>query len=256
MLTEKYYFSQKNNQKYVGASQYKSFLKCEAAMLAELNGEYEKPKSDALLQGSYIDAYFTGNLEKFRLKNPEIFKKDGTLKASFEHLNYVIQRLSEQPFMLSLLSGKHQKIFTGEINSVPVKIKIDSFLPSQAIVDLKCMKDFEPVYVPEKGKLPWFEAWGYDLQGAIYQEIVRQNTGEELPFILVAVTKEKEPDFDVIQIDQEILDFELDKFSKDIVRLDAVKKGLIEPERCGQCDYCKKIKIISKIRKSGDFYFE
>ena len=74
----------------------------------------------------------------------------------------------------------------------------------------------------------WVEAWEYDLQGAVYQEIVRQNTGEQLPYVLAAATKEKDPDLAVIEIPQELLDFELDRFKKNVQFFDGIKK--LEPE--------------------------
>ena len=69
---------------------------------------------------------------------------------------------------------------TGDIFGVPFKIKIDSYLPDK-IVDLKIMRDFEPIYVEGKGRVSFIEAWGYDIQAGVYQEIVRQNTGKQLP---------------------------------------------------------------------------
>lgn len=238
--------------KYMSVSQYKSFMACEAAALAELNGSYVRPKSDALLQGSYVDAHFEGTLDIFKAKNPELFKRDGNLQAKYANLDYVIERVEKQPLMVSLLGGEKQKIFTGEISGVPVKIKIDSYRPDM-IVDLKCMKDFAPIYKEGQGRLPWFEAWGYDIQGAVYQEIVYQNTGKKLPFVLVAVTKEKEPDVCVLEISQENMDFELDRFKENIIRIDALKHGLISPERCEKCDYCKKTKMLTEIMKQEDF---
>lgn len=253
MLTNENYFSPENQMKYTGVSQYKAFMNCEEGALAELLGNWEKPKSDALLQGSYVDAHFEGTLDIFKAKNPDLFKRDGLLKANFANLDYIIERIENQPFMMSLLSGEKQKIMTGEICGVPVKIKIDSYFP-ELIVDLKCMKDFAPIYKEEQGRLPWFEAWGYDIQGAVYQEIVYQNTGKKLPFVLVAATKEKEPDLSVVRLSQENLDFELERFKQNIVRIDAVKHGFIEPTRCEKCDFCKHTRIITEITDQEDLY--
>ena len=90
---------------------------------------------------------------------------------------------------------------TGEIDGVPVKIKMDSYHPDRAIVDLKIMRDFQPVWVDGKGKLPFAEAWGYDIQGAIYRAV----EGNSLPFILAAATKEKVPDIALISIPTDVL---------------------------------------------------
>ena len=144
---------------------------------------------------------------------------------------------------------------TGEIEGVKVKIKVDS-LHKDKIVDLKVMRDFQPVYVPEIGRQPWFEGWGYDLQGAVYQEIVRQNTGEKLPFYLAAATKEKVTDIDIVEIEQEALDFALERFNRDVEYFDAIKKGAVEPIRCEKCDYCKQTKVLKVPTSSNEFYFD
>ena len=150
------------------------------------------------------------------------------------------------------LSGEKQVIMTGSIKGVPIKIKIDSLRPKE-IVDLKIMKDFEPVYVQDMGLLPWFRGWEYDLQGAVYQEIVRQNTGKRLPFVLAAATKEKVTDIDNIQLSQDTLDCAMERFERDVELFDAIKKGVIDPERCGTCDYCKMTKTLKKPTDSDEY---
>ena len=65
-LTEGNYFSDEMNLKYTGSSQIKSFLNCEAKTLAELKGEWEEPKSDAMLVSSYIDEAISGTLDTFK----------------------------------------------------------------------------------------------------------------------------------------------------------------------------------------------
>ena len=59
-LNSKNYYGKKANQEYMSVSQYKSFLKCEACAMAELNGEYEREESSALLLGSLVDEMLTG----------------------------------------------------------------------------------------------------------------------------------------------------------------------------------------------------
>ena len=244
MLTNENYFSPEHARKYMSVSQFKAFEKCQAAALAELEGHYEREKTTALLIGSYVDAHFEGTLDVFKAKNQVLFKKDGTLKSEYINADRMINRVEQDEMFMEYMSGQSQVIMIGEIEGVPVKVKIDSYHPGRMIVDLKCMKDFAPIFKPGQGRLNWVEAWEYDLQGAVYQEIVRQNTGEKLPFFLAAVTKEKEPDIAVIEVGQEYLDFQLDRLRKSIQLYDAIKQGLIEPERCERCDYCKATKIL------------
>lgn len=252
-LTKRNYFSHKANKEYMSVSQFKSFRKCQAAALAELRGRYQREQTTALLVGSYVDSYFEGTMKAFQNRNPEIFKRDGTLKAEYIQVNSVIERIGRDKLFSSYLSGRKQVIMTGQIKGVPVKIKIDS-LHCDKIVDLKVMKDFESIYDPEKGRIPWFEAWGYDLQGAVYQEVVRQNTGEQLPFYLAAATKEKISDIDIVHIPQSMLDFALEGFKRDVEMYDAIKKGIIEPERCEKCEYCKASKVLSEPTEADEFY--
>lgn len=180
-MTNNTYFSQKNQMKYMSASQFKAFLKCEAAALAELRGEYVRPQTAALLVGSYVDAYFEGTADAFTAAHPEMFTKQGNLKSEFQHANKIIARITQDKLFMQMLSGKKQVIKTGKIGGVPFKIKMDSYFPEKLIVDLKIMRDFQPIWNADKQqKVHFIEAWGYDIQGAVYQAI----EGHHLPFFM------------------------------------------------------------------------
>ena len=86
-----------------------------------------------------------------------------------------------------------------------IRLRLTAITRVKAIVDLKCMKDFSKQW--DNGKyVNFIDFWRYDIQGAIYQEIVRQNTGERLPFIIAGATKEKETDLGLFEIPQDVLD--------------------------------------------------
>lgn len=243
-LTAKYYFSKNSNLKYCGSSQFKSFLKCPAMAMAELNGEWEREESTALLVGSYIDAYFEGKLDEFKAEHPEIFKKDGTLKSEYIKAEEIIARVSKDELFMRYMSGGKQVIKTGEIEGVPFKIKIDSFHKGKAIVDLKIIKDFEPIWNEEKGvREDFIQHWGYDYQAAIYQAI----EGNKLPFFICAATKEANPDFAVIQIPQAWIDSAMSIIKHEIGIIDAYKRGEIEAPRCEKCAYCRQTKKLTRV---------
>lgn len=252
-LTDRNYFSRRATREYMSASQFKDFAQCEAGALARIRGKYPEKQSAALLLGSYIDAYFGGTIDAFRGEHPEIFKKTGDLKAEFAAANVAISRIESQKTMMHYLSGEKQRIMTGEIAGVPFKIKIDSYLPGKAIVDLKYMRDFESVYLDDMGRVPWWQAWGYDIQGAIYREIVRQNTGKTLPFILDAATKEEEPDLTLKELDRKTLDAALRLVVADAPRYDAIKRGIIKPTRCEKCRYCRMTKKVKLTNTEDDY---
>ena len=247
MLTNENYFSPENQLKYMGSSQFKAFQKCEAAALAELKGEFQREQTTALLVGSYVDAYFEGTIDQFRALHPEIFKRDGNLKSDYIQAEEIINRVTRDDLFMQYMSGDSQVIMTGTIAEVPFKVKIDSLHPDK-IVDLKCMKDFGRVWSDRQcQKLPFAEAWGYDIQGAIYQEIVRQNTGKQLPFYLAAVTKQKVPRIGIFSISQQQLDFQLQVIEEAAPKYQRIKLGQLQPERCNQldCDYCAATAVLT-----------
>ncbi len=242
-LTTNNYFDIPNRIDYMSVSQYKDFMRCESAALARIQGEYEEEKTTALLVGSYVDAHFSGELDQFTDTNPEILTRSGSLRSEFNQANYIIERVERDEMFMRYISGQAQVIKTGELFGIPWKIKMDSYHPGKAIVDLKVMKDFEPVWVDGQGKIPFVEAWGYDIQGAIYQAI----EGNDLPFIVAAVTKEKEPNIGLFSIPQEQLDMAMEIVKSNINRVIAVKSGQAEPVRCERCNYCKRTKKLAQI---------
>jgi hypothetical protein len=249
-ITSENYFSPENNLAYVGSSQFKSFLSCESAALAEIRGEYIREKSTALLVGSYVDAFFSSELDLFKAKNPEIFLKNGGLKSEYIQAENIIRRIERDNMFMVYLAGQPQVIMTGEIMGVPVKIKIDSYHPGKCIVDLKIMKDFAPIWVDGEGKLPFVEAWRYDIQAAIYQEIERQNRGtdaEPLPVFLACASKQKTTRLKIISIPNDTLVAALCEVGANIGRYAEIKAGITEPERCGICDFCAETEVLTEI---------
>ena len=247
------YFSQNNNRKYCGSSQFKEFMKCPAKAMAILNGEWEEGDSVALLVGSYVDAWFEGTLDEFKVQHPQILKKDGTLKAEYVHAEKIIERVSRDELFMKYMSGRKQVIKTGEIEGVPFKIKIDSYHKGKAIVDLKVIRDFRSIFNEEKGvREPFILYWGYDYQAAIYQAI----EGENLPFYICAVTKEDDPDLEVIKIPQAWIDRAYEEIKNEIPIIAAVKRGEIEAERCGKCDYCRATKKLTRVISADELEFD
>lgn len=249
-LTAKHYFSPNSNMKYCGSSQFKSFLRCPAQAMAELRGEWKREETTALLIGSYVDAWFEGTLDTFKAEHPEILKRDGTLKAEFVKADEIIARVSRDELFMRYMGGQKQAIRTGYIDGVPFKIKMDSYHKGKAIVDLKVIKDFEPLWNEEKGiRQDFIQYWGYDIQAAIYQAI----EGNKLPFYICAVTKETIPDFDIIQVPQTWIDSAMAIIKNEIGIIDAYKRGELEPPRCGKCAYCRETKKLDRVRSADEF---
>ena len=264
ILTAENYYSPVANEVYFSVSQVKRFLECESSALDEVLNPKPEKKTEPLLVGGYVDAYFAGELERFRAENPEIFKRDGALKAAYLRAEEIVSRITGDKMSMMMLEGEKQKILAGEICGAPFKIKPDVLLSAEqiravaarfpdmaqymweegAIVDLKVVRDFEPLYRKEEGRLSFVEYWRYDLQLAAYQEIVRQKTGIRLPCFILAATKQDNPGLALIPIEQEMLDFNLEWLKQRMPRLIAVKKGEEEPDRCGECAHCRQTHVL------------
>ena len=133
---------------------------------------------------------------------------------------------------------------TGEIAGVPFKIKMDNYKPGEFISDGKYMASLRSPNLFE----PMVKYWGYDKQGAVYQEIVYQNTGKRLPFYLDIATKEKPTHLAPAEINQYNLDEALEFVKAFAPRYQAIKNGEIEPNRCDEydCNYCTETKIFTE----------
>ena len=253
-LTNKNYYSQKANQVYFSVSHLKDFLKCEACAMAKIEGEWSEPPSTAMLIGSYVDSYFEGTLEDLKARTPEIFKKDGTLKSDYVKAENIIQRVEKEELFMNCMSGEKQVIMTGELFGANWKIKMDSFIPHEAIVDLKVVQKLRDVSYKNGWKQSFIEKWGYDLQLGIYQEIERQKTGEMLPCIIAAVDKQDYPDLDCILIPDEQLEFQRRELRWKMQRIIDVKNYNEKPKRCGVCEYCRATKKLEKLIFPDDLF--
>lgn len=233
--------------------------------MAELDGEYVNPKTPALLMGGLVDAHFAGETQKFRRENPELFRMDGTLRNEFLRAEEIIRRIERDELAMMMLEGKRQEIVTAEIFGQPFKAKMDVVLDEQqvgrivdrfpgmdgllfaegALVDMKIMRDFKPVYKDGEGRQTFIEAWGQDRQMALYQESWRQKTGKRLPCYILAATKEESPDIGLFEIPQPLMDANMDILAHQIGRIAQVKSGSVDPDGCGQCAVCRAQRVLT-----------
>lgn len=256
VLNESNYYSDEANQRYMSFHQYQSFMGgmlvqgCEAKAMAELRGEWKEETTDAMLVGSYVDSYFEGTLKQFLKEHPECFTKEDKngnrrLLAKFNKANKMIERCEKDPYFMSTLSGEKQVIMTGYLFGCEWKIKMDSYIPDVAIVDLKTSADIHKAWnIRDYGYASFVEAYNYTKQLAVYQKIVEINTGKKLPCYISVVTKEESPEIAVIYIDQQTLDHALNEIQMNMESVLMVKRGEVEPIRCEKCDYCKATKVL------------
>lgn len=239
ILTADNYYSQEANQKYMSVSQYKAFQKCEAAALAEVRGEYKPEQTQALLLGSFVDAYFEGadSFADWCEKHPEIYKKGGELKADFEQAYIAIKRAESDEVFMQYMQGKKQYATTKYFAGAIWKAKFDVYAPNERIVDLKYMRSMERIM----GK-SFVEHWGYDLQMAVYGQL----EGNDLPTQLAVITKEIPADIGLIDIPRWRKQELIEEVKQNLPRILEIKRGHIKPHRCGKCAYCRATKKLTE----------
>jgi len=259
-LTDDNYYSSEANKRFISVSQYKDFAGtlghtgCEYEALQKINDTAFPQSKKALILGSYVDRYFEGTQEQYIEENrSSIFQKPKSKTAKpekykdFIDADYAIARAEKDPYFMKYMAGDKQTILTAEVAGAEWKIKMDSYLENKAIVDLKYMKsvrelEWSPIV---RKKLDFIRYYGYDIQGAIYQEVVFQNTGKRLPFYIAAITKETPNDIAIIQVTQNYLDDAMSRVKENIDRIIAIKRGDIEPVMCGECATCRRDKVLS-----------
>ncbi|AQW23466.1 PD-(D/E)XK nuclease-like domain-containing protein [Clostridium perfringens] len=247
------YFSLEADREYFSVSQFKSFKECEAKTMAKLNGTCVDGTNDAFTLGSYVHLWSEGgNLGDFRMQHPEMFRKDGDLKANFKVADKMIETLSKDPLIEKVREGQKEVIFTGELYGAKWKIMIDIYNPSSKyFADLKTTRSIQMKYWNEelRVKQNFIEYYDYLLQMAVYAEIERQNRGGEdyLQPHIIAVSKEEIPDKAVILVGTEFIKDKLLEVEALLPHFIRVKNGEEVPTRCEHCDYCRSTKQISKI---------
>lgn len=262
-LTADNYFSKEAAQEYMSASQFKAFMNCPAAIMAEIGGEYEAEKKTAFTEGHMFEAFVSGGEELFCMRHPEIIssqgKTKGNVKSNFQKVVNASEAFNRQGVFCEIVKRcKKQVLVTGTIAGVKFKGLLDLYDPETGeIYDTKCMKNFDEGYSADEGRrVPWWQLWGYHYQAAIYRELARQTFGRETKFSLLAATKEDIPDVAWLEFDNDYLGNILDIIEETAPLYQAVKDGLIDAQRCEKCSYCKSSKIIKKpeIIQTGETY--
>lgn len=251
-VTQENYYTPQVDNAYMSVHQYLDFMGhmgvkgCEARAMAKLREEWQEPATTAMLVGSYVDAYFEGTIDDFIMEHPECLTRQRELKSPFKQAETMIWRCEQDPFFMETLAGEKQVIMTGYLFGCDWKIKMDSYLPGKAIVDLKTSADIHKMWkVQDFGYASFVEYWGYTLQLAVYQKVVEINTGLKLPCYISVVTKEEYPEICVIYVDQLTLDHALNEIEMNMPSVLAVKSGEAEPIRCEHCNYCKSTKVLT-----------
>lgn len=254
VLTPENYYSDQANALYLSNSLFKSVYGCPAdpypCEAKALLGPKDE-SSEALLVGGYVDAAFESDQalkDYVKAHESELKLKSGKGFYKFvTDADIAISRAKRDPLFMSYLDGQHQTVMTGVIAGHPFKIKMDDYKPGERITDLKYVKSAAEAYCePLRKRVTFIEAYGYAIQGAIYQEVVAQNTKIRLPFFIAYITKEDKPDFGVVEVPQPMLDEALEYVSLSLTArpMAEVRRA---PHACNRrsCDWCRDQKVLA-----------
>lgn len=218
------------------------YQECEVKALAFDKGDYTMEPTQAMKVSSLADVLLTGTeeeLEKFKENNHDMYGKTGNLKADFQRVNNAVGIAKQDKEFMKYMEGAHQVELVGEIGGIKVIGYVD-VLHEDRIVDLKTVKDFKKEWDPvHRTWVTWVQHRNYEVQGAIYRELYYQNTGIYLPFYIAAMSKEEHSARIIVDFPDECLDEALVRFTESVERIAQIRQGIIEPNRCKKCDYCK-----------------
>lgn len=255
-LTAANYYTTEADRDYMSMTQLKEFMACEAQAMAKLDGWESHGDPKPLLMGNYVHSYFEGPEAHaaFKEAHPQIMAKRGPKRLLKEYVmaQQMINRLDGDPTFHALYDpGDKEVIVTGQLAGVDWMGKLDCITPTrQDVFDLKTTVDIHKrIWIPDDvhGHYGGFiEAYGYDMQMAVYQELSRQVFGISPEMHVIAVSKQTPSDIAGIDIQQSDLDDALGRVLDYIPTALAVKAGAREPIRCGQCEYCRETKTLAE----------
>ncbi|MBS7213498.1 MAG: PD-(D/E)XK nuclease-like domain-containing protein [Streptococcus salivarius] len=255
----------------MSVSRFKEYMKCEARAKAIDDGVWDDERDQKpLLFGNYVHSYFESEEahEKFKEDNKKALfssRKPYGLLSDFKLAEKVIDTLKDDTLFNNLYHGKKgdkvekEKIVTGFIAGVPFKGKLDSINFSKGyVVDLKTMKSIWAKEWSEelRAKVPTavnnILGFQYDVQLGTYLELLRQMGYPTFKPFIVAVSKEKQPDKEIIELTEEWLTEGLNYITENTPRVYQVSLGNEEPKKCGHCDYCKSQKKLHEVLTLDD----
>ncbi|WP_421434104.1 PD-(D/E)XK nuclease-like domain-containing protein [Streptococcus suis] len=262
-LTQDNYYEDKD---YMSVSRFKQYLECEAKALALDTGKWVDDRDQKpLLFGNYVHSYFESAEvhQKFLEEHKaDLFssRKPYGLLADYKLADKVIATLETDELFNNLYHGRKddqvekEMIVTGTIAGVPFKGKIDSINHTRGyMVDLKTMKTIkgkewcQELNRKVPGALANIVNFNYHVQAAVYQELLKQTTGRSYRPLIVAVSKENEPDKEILSLDEEMLSEGLEYVSERVGHVWDVVIGKVGPTKCGKCDYCRSKKKLNRI---------
>ena len=237
---------------HMSASQYKRWMACPAKELAVQSGLItEPPPGPPLIGGKIFDKLILSpgyTITQARADYPEIVStrgpSKGDVKSVYAWIEPAAARIQGNAEAMAMVTGQtHIPVdfhfagsrWIGEIDCLP------AVLPG-FLVDLKSTKDFHEQWVTSGGsnvKLPFYEAWQYWLQMAVYWHALGRT---RQPAVLAVTKQMPRPRMRAFYFDDEgRLAREMWQIEKNMPAILSYKSGDMVPPKCSSddCDYCQ-----------------
>lgn len=250
-------------------SLFKDFEQCEARALAKLKEDWQPTSNPVpLLVGNYVHSYFESakshqdfieENKKALMTRPTKANPNGHLRAEFKVANNMIQALqADDMFNYFYAPGKKEVIVTGEIDGYKWKGKIDSLMLDKGyFCDLKTVDDIHKFHYNRDVAAPNFVYdREYDLQMAVYKELIKQTFGVECNPYIFAVSKQTPPDHDAFKFESMADKYAMEDDIRKVKELQPhfwkVMTGEERPITCGKCDYCRETKQLTGFTNASE----
>jgi len=254
LLNPANYHAPESERYWLSASQLLVWRRCEALAAARfLQGKNEWPAATAaMLAGKYLSARWAGDacLQELTATSPELFRRDGTLRAEFVQCEELYRRTASDPLFAGYMTGEHWAIFTGVLFGVPWKARIEVYNPERNFMtDLMLCRDFDPVWQPATGsRVSFYAARDAYLSLGLRQLLVEQATGRRPELYLATVTRQTPPDLKVLEFNNPAatarIARELSAVAELVARIEAIRAGRAVPVRCETCEYCRTTRVL------------
>jgi len=280
-LTRENYYSQEANDYYFSMSMYKDFMECPyMAYHKYVVHDHTDGDKACFIMGNYAHTFFEGVKEhaEFIAQNSQHIistrgANKGGSKAEFAKADLALNDIAKDDWFMDSMEGTHEEIMTVKYAGVDWKIRIDNinhkkrFFSDFKYVKSLHIKEKKPYYFNTDGEvalypteedkeiltqrwiaIPFWESLGYWTRFALYQEIIRLNTGKIYEALMPVLTKETPPNRDIYSFNNpKRLMKELKSIEDNVPRILEYKKGK-NLAQCGICEFCRKTKKINKIQ--------
>jgi len=257
VLDDDNYHSFEANKYSMSFSQFKDFILawggCPARAFAKhVLGTYKEPDKDVFVLGNLghkivIEPH---TLEQWYETHKKILflygDKEKGFKKTTETVRTAANKIKDAAVYNQYLIGHKERFFVFYLGGVLWRSKMD-ICGNGFLTDLKFVRDFLDVYSPYyKERVPWWKNWHYHLQLAVYSEAYVQKLNEKRPKAhIIAATKPSKGsnNFDLITFYPDYLQAGVEIIEKLLPEVMEIKRGEVEPIRCGHCEYCAQTSL-------------